>query len=81
MRGSSLINEHQLDQVIAYDKAIITQFINEHFKLGDDNKLIFYRVIKWLKGESNIVLKEEREIIFETPAAQELNQTDEIMRK
>lgn len=76
-----LVNDYQLEQVIAYDKAIITQFINEYFKLGEDNKLIFYRVIKWFKGESDIVLKEEREIIFETSAIEKLSQADEIIEK
>jgi hypothetical protein len=74
------VNDQELEQVIVYDKADIIKFINEHFKPGEDNKLIFYRIIKWLEGASDKVLEVKKNIIFET-VTPELKETRKIVKK
>ncbi len=76
-----LVNDQQLDQVIAFEEDTIISFINEHIQPGQDNKLTFYRTIKWLDGDSNTVLKEDKEVILESSATAKIEGNHEIVQK
>jgi hypothetical protein len=76
-----LVNDQQLDQVIIFEAQAITDFINEYVQVGQDNQLTFYRVVKWLKQDSNIVLKQEKDIIWESSVKDKITSDHEIVTK
>lgn len=60
------VNDQLLDHVVGFDEYAIVQFINQQIQAEQDNKLIFYRTIKWLAEDNQTVLKEDKEVIMET---------------
>jgi hypothetical protein len=75
------VNDQQFDQVISVDGYATVRFINQHIQAAQDNKLIFYRTIKWLGEDNKTVLKEDKDVIMETVIREKIAVFHELIYK